>query len=319
MKPEEVVWLQAGKVRLGVVPRLGGRVMSMQFSGYEYLWRNPALVGPDLQPLVDPRPAPVELGDWQNWGGEKTWPAPQGWSGPGEWPGPPDAVLDGGAYRVLERSPSRVVLVSQYDARTGLRIRREIAVGSDESVSVVATLMNESPRRVRWAAWGVAQLAFAPHDVGNTSSGVQIEVAGGSDPLVLFSPLGTIGHARGDASTDPEANPSQGQSAVVRVPFADVVGKIGFPDATGRVRFRRSGRPDLLLDFAVDPEGSYPDGCRFELWMQTDHPGTLPGLDGFEATARLVELEPLSPVTDVYPGGSVTLATRWVWAPSADH
>ncbi|RMB61795.1 DUF4380 domain-containing protein [Tessaracoccus antarcticus] len=304
MSSQDVVWLQAGTIRLGVMPRLGGRMVSMCFGGHEFLWRNPALLGPKLELLAEAlQPlAGAGFSDWQNWGGDKTWPAPQGWSGPDEWPGPPDAVLDAGHYRILEKTRDRVVMESGFDSRSGLRIRRDLHISPDESVSVTATLTNETSRRVRWATWGVTQLAFDARDVRNDESAILVDVIGREEPRVLFAPLGEMAYTL-----------SQG---VVRVPFGETVGKIGFRSPAGRVRLQRSGQPTLILDFDVATQSVYPDDCPFQLWMQTDHGGPLPGLDGLEATARLVEFEPLSPLTDLDPDESVTLTSRWSVKPA---
>lgn len=304
MKSAEVVWLQVGTVRLGVMPRLGGRLISMCFDKQEFLWRNPALLSPDLELLANPSQPLPEAGfsDWQNWGGDKTWPAPQGWSGPDEWPGPPDATLDAGPYRVLEKSRDRVVLESGFDSRSGLRTRRDIHIVEDGSVSVTGTLTNETSGPVRWATWGVTQLAFEPRDVGNEQSAILVDVVGHEEPQGLFLPLGDI-----------EYTLSEG---VVRVPFAETVGKIGFRNPAGRARFQRSGHPILVLEFDVATGAVYPDNCPFQLWMQTDQDGPLNGLDGLEVAARLVEFEPHSPLTDLAPSESVTLTSRWSVQPA---
>lgn len=271
----------------------------MCFDGHEFLWRNPALLGPELELLAEPvRPlADAGFSGWQNWGGDKTWPAPQGWSSPDEWPGPPDAILDAGPYQVLKSSRDQVVLESGFDARSGLRIRRDIRITEDESVSVTATLTNETCQPVRWAAWGVTQLAFDASDVGDEGSAVLVGVVGHKEPQVLFAPLGEIGCAWSER--------------VVRVRFTEAVGKIGFRNSTGHVCLRRLGHPMLTLEFDVAAGAVYPDDCPFQLWMQTDYGGLLPGLGGLEATARLVEFEPLSPLTDLDFGESVTLTSRW--------
>lgn len=284
------------------MPRLGGRILSLTYEGHEYLWRNPDLVGDDLRPLVDPVALPRDAGfdQWQNWGGDKTWPGPQGWSGPGEWPGPPDAVLDAGTYEVAEHEPGRrVVLESGYDERSGLRISRDIAVASDGLV-VTSTLTNCSQHTVRWAAWEVMQLAFDEDDVDDAKAGVFVDVHDNRAPRVLFSPLGTMrGHQVNDET--------------ICVPFADVVGKLGFENARGDVRFRRSGFPEMSLHFTVDGGANYPDGCPFQVWMQTDADTSLPGLEGLDATARLVELEPMSALMNIEPGRNVFLQCGWTF------
>ncbi len=132
----EVWWLANDGLRLGIVPELGGRLLSLSGKdGRELLWRNDDLLTDDLR-FRDGhlhRPVSGGLGDWVNYGGDKTWPAPQGWAGADQWAGPPDPVLDSGAYTVTteERADAAVVtLTSGDEPRTGLRLGRRSNCGA---------------------------------------------------------------------------------------------------------------------------------------------------------------------------------------------
>src|SRR4051794_9265789 len=114
-----VTWLERGDLRLGLVPELGGRLLSVRHRGVELLWRNPALLGDDLRGEYTPNSG--RMGDWVNYGGDKTWPAPQGWDDPDQWPGPPDPVLDSGPYTAVADGDT-VTMTSAPDPRTGLRL-----------------------------------------------------------------------------------------------------------------------------------------------------------------------------------------------------
>lgn len=73
-----------------LAPQLGGRILAARLDRSEFLYRSDTLLADDCAAL-DPTAVGAhdgELGDWRNWGGDKTWPAPQGWSGPDEWAGP---------------------------------------------------------------------------------------------------------------------------------------------------------------------------------------------------------------------------------------
>src|SRR3712207_4599372 len=94
--PDEVVWLANGLLRIGLVPALGARILSLVAGERELLYRNPRLLDDRLHRLPGEAllpPVDGTLGSWRNYGGDKTWPAPQGWDGPDQWPGPPDEVL----------------------------------------------------------------------------------------------------------------------------------------------------------------------------------------------------------------------------------
>ncbi len=133
--PYEVVWLDNGVLRLGIVPALGGRLLALVHEGEELLWRNPALLDDRLHPAGGHRPARTSgpMANWRNYGGDKTWPAPQGWSSDAEWAGPPDPVRDSGPYGADVRTGpgfAAVTLTSEHDPRTGLRLRREIRLAA---------------------------------------------------------------------------------------------------------------------------------------------------------------------------------------------
>ncbi len=123
------LWLDNGIVRLGFVPESGGRLLSVRVGPVELLWRNPLLLDDDLTPVGGHVLAPNDgrMGDWVNYGGDKTWPAPQGWDGPHQWAGPPDPVLDSGPYTV-DATQDSVTLTSGDDPRTGLRLTRRFSL-----------------------------------------------------------------------------------------------------------------------------------------------------------------------------------------------
>jgi hypothetical protein len=87
-------------LELSIVPEIGGRIIQFVFDGHGYLFVNDSLAGKVL---------PYQEGEWNNYGGDKLWPAPQGWDGPHQWPGPGDPILDGGRfiYEILQAQGKR--------------------------------------------------------------------------------------------------------------------------------------------------------------------------------------------------------------------
>ncbi|MBE1530226.1 DUF4380 domain-containing protein [Actinomadura algeriensis] len=288
--PYDVVRLGNGVLRLGVVPALGGRLLSLVHEGDELLWRNPALLDDRLHPAGGHRPERTSgpMANWHNYGGDKTWPAPQGWSSDAEWAGPPDPVLDSGPYRADVRD-GRVTLTSEHDPRTGLRLRREIELDG-ASYLLRLTAENETAEPVRWALWNVAQ-----YPGGGT---VRVEVGPGfREPVELA--VGTAAPAW--------TRPAPG---TIEIPAQDVVGKLGFPEATGRLTYTRAGRR-LTMDFDVHDGAAYPDGgSRAEVWMEHPLPRPLDRLGGLAPPDRIVECEALGPWEPIAPGGSTSLTVR---------
>ncbi|GAB3576464.1 DUF4380 domain-containing protein [Amycolatopsis endophytica] len=281
----EVVWLDNGLLRLGLVPALGGRLLSLSGAdGREVLWRNDKLLTDELQLRREHRPVSGSLGDWVNYGGDKTWPAPQGWDHDGQWAGPPDPVLDSGPYSA-EVSAEVATLTSGDDPRTGLRLTRRFELRPGRGAyRLRLTARNTSDRTVRWALWNVTQLA-ADGDGGTYVGG----------PPEVTELLSGTGFPRWEANRG------------VYIPHQDVVGKLGFPAATGWLA-HTGGGVTYTQRFTVDADAEYPDeGSRVEVWMEYPLPSPLAELGDLDPPARIVEIEVLGPLTTLEPGATATL------------
>jgi hypothetical protein len=287
----DVYWLAADALVLGVVPNLGGRLLSMCVEGHELLWRNDTLLTDDLQPVPGHVPQPMHgtLGDWRNYGGDKTWPAPQGWSSPAEWAGPPDAVLDSGPYDVGVHDTNgsiSLTMTSAADPRTGLQLRRTLTVSDGNGFRLRLAALNTADSPVTWSLWNVTQLA----------GGGTVDVAVGplfTEPVALAIGTGVPTWRCTDERT-------------VEIGPQDVVGKLGFPYATGSLRYHHCG-VSVTWEFPVDDDATYPDGgSRAEVWMEHPQPAPLATLDGLDPPGRIVECEVLSPLRTLAPGDTMT-------------
>lgn len=280
-----VTWLDNGVVRLGFVPALGGRLLSFRYRGTELLWRNRLLLDDDLAAVGGHviRPNDGCMGDWVNYGGDKTWPAPQGWDGPGQWAGPPDPVLDSGPYTV--DLADGVTMTSGADPRTGLRLTRRFSLTAG-GYTLDLTATNVSRRPVRWALWNVTQFP----------GGGDVFVALRDNPAPVVDLVAGTGNPRWSAV-----------DGGALVPAQDVVGKLGFPGAAGTLSYERD---DLRTTFRfdVDPAATYPDiGSPVEVWLEHLLPEPLAALGDLDPPAHIVECEVLGPLTDLAPGASAEL------------
>jgi hypothetical protein len=88
----DAVVMQNGIITIATVPAIGGRVMQYDLGTLPSI-----LVNSDTTLLGKTR-TPAKNGNWYNFGGYKTWPAPQSAWNAGGWPPPP--TLDYGAYTV---------------------------------------------------------------------------------------------------------------------------------------------------------------------------------------------------------------------------
>lgn len=304
-----LIRLRNSLVSAVVAPDIGGRIISYVVGEHEWLWRNPALLDPDLTPAIplERLPAPESFATWANFGGDKTWPAPQGWDGPDQWAGPPDGVLDGGAYSVERAGPLDVRLASAVDPVTGLRVRRDIRLAPrSTALTVTSSLTNCADAAAAWSVWEVTQLATAP-------------AAALPDAAVLVG----IDRADGDDGNAPAVSPVTRlldigpltydlTASHIRIPVQDRVGKLGFPLCNGEIRLDLGAPGAFTQNFAVERSAVYPDrGSRAELWMQYPTPRPLRRFPDLHPNAHLVELECLSPLTLLAPGESVALTVTW--------
>lgn len=300
-----------GTIALTFLPTVGGRLLSIVASGRELLWRNPQYFDADLR-AVRPRSTWAALDEtfasWANVGGSKTWPAPQGWAGKGEWAGPPDAVLDAGVWTVDaaedEHGDMIVSLTSPDDARTGLRTTRRFELpSSGAEFTQLTTFTNVSDRPVAWSIWEVCQV--------DTSAGAGLPEGDAAIEVEVDGPKGAetvdLGDYRGSVTAD-----HVGRQVIL--PIQDVVAKIGFPSASGRIAYRG---PDAGLEIRFEPVpgADYPDGgSRAEIWMQSPQQQPIVELSGLHPDAYLAELEVLSPRSVIGPGRSIDYGLQWrVW------
>jgi hypothetical protein len=304
----DVLQVDTCELRLAFLPGIGGRLISLRRHGDELMWHHPRLLDADVRPVLPVQEWPVAdgtMGSWSNVGGSKTWPAPQGWDGVDQWPGPPDPVLDGGAYcaTTIETGAGQLELelVSSPDDRTGLVITRRFAftVGSPDFVQT-STFRNFSDRHRRWAVWDVTQVdTSSMAKECPATSGIFVTDSSSDDPVELLSVTGNVKFRR----QDPD---------LVRIPVQPVLAKLGFPHATGLIQFIRPDGSGLRISFMPEPDAPYPDeGSRVELWLQHPIPDALPEFGGLHPDAHLVELEVLSPLAELAPGGECSLTTRW--------
>jgi hypothetical protein len=153
-------WIVRGPLEIGLVPQVGGRVMSMRWRSHELSFVHSEHAGRmiEVPGLTDVRRAKRDLG-FIHWGGDKTWLAPQE-----RWTDDvPFLDLDAGPYalEVEHGGPDlvRIALRSAVCRETGVRLTRTITVRADvEDVVVEHVLENASAAKVAWGLWDVHQI-----------------------------------------------------------------------------------------------------------------------------------------------------------------
>ncbi len=146
--------ISSEKLSLGIVPVIGGRVISLQFEGQELFFVQKEHAGETFlfREGQDFAATKRQMG-FRLWGGDKTWVAPQS-----EWSeGIPPLVLDAGRYQSDLRG-NRLLMQSDPDPETGLAISREISLDTKERVTLKQSFQNCSQKTIKRSIWNVSQV-----------------------------------------------------------------------------------------------------------------------------------------------------------------
>lgn len=295
---------------LTFLPQFGGRLISIQSAGQEFLWRNARLLDGTLRaclPLTSWRRTGRSLSEWENPGGSKTWPAPQGWQSADQWAGPPDPVLDSGSWAFHASSHGDVAIVtmsSPVDPRTNLRVVREFTVPPvGHSFSQRTSFTNVGAAPVRWSIWEVCQVPLGDERSGDAAAYVDVSSAAPHAHVDLGSYVGSI-------------SPTSVTDDILRVALSQVVAKRGFPSSTGHLLYRSATGKSIAMSSDVVAGADYPDGgCPAEIWMQYPSGAPIDALAGFEPVDSYAELELLSPLHEIAPEATVSSALAWTVHP----
>lgn len=271
-----------GAIRIGIVPQIGGRIMSLQFRGEELLYApDPASARvPDLGP-VDDLAALKRMTGFRLFGGDKTWVAPE-WAWLERCP-PLD--LDAGAYRCTVEADD-CVMTSPVCRETGLQVMRRVGFVADVNstdIHLVETLKNTTDKPLERAVWNVTQVArpFNVH-VPVVSGGLRSYHL---EDTTLPDPLLTPVEKDGWATIPCAGNVCFKFGAIVRE------GQIVVVKATpqGRVVFTRF--------FDIAPDGAYAHQSMVEVFNSPRYP--------------YGEVEVQAPLSVIPPGGQVSLMQQW--------
>jgi hypothetical protein len=281
-------WIRRGPLELGLVPGVGGRLMSMRWHGHELSFVHPQHAG--RRPSLPAAAAVVgalkrELG-FVHWGGDKTWLAPQE-----RWiEAMPFLDLDSGAYELtVERDDGahvRIAMRSPVCREVGVRLTRTIDVpGDDEDFTVEHTLENASDDAIAWGLWDVHQL---------------------NGPGIAYVPRRAASPFRDGV----KAYPAEGDSEGARADVVRLLGDVAAIDCRRPRWFKFGSDADEgwalgvvetargLVGYrkAVAPTGGYGHDCVVEVYNDPHRP--------------YFELEAHGPVVTLAPGARTTLVER---------
>jgi len=131
----EVITLSRGDITLSVEPALGARVSSLTFAGREILQTRRDSLG--LQ--------------W----GSTVWTSPQS-----DWNWPPITTFDSELFAVSQLREGVILLESQRDPDTFLRMRKRISLGNNNDVGLTYWVTNEGSSSVKVALWENTRIPY---------------------------------------------------------------------------------------------------------------------------------------------------------------
>ena len=170
--------LSLGDVGIGIVPQIGGRIMSLTCVGEELFFVQDEYKGEVcyFAEGIDLKKEKQRMG-FRYWGGDKTWVAPQeAWS-----EAVPPLELDAGQYQVKLKE-NGIEMTSLPCRETGLQIIRDIVIKDDQTIVLNQTFRNISSAVVKWGIWNVTQI-LRPFDIYLPAKKEQIRVYKGEDMI----------------------------------------------------------------------------------------------------------------------------------------
>jgi hypothetical protein len=282
-------WIRRPPLELGLVPQIGGRLMSMRWRGRELSFVHPDHAGRRV-PIagVDPGARKRTLG-FIHWGGDKTWIAPQD-----EWSDElPFLDLDSGEYTIdiARRDPdgAHVTLRSPACRELGVRLSRTVRVpAAGDWFEVEHVLENASPVPVTRGLWDVHQIR---------------------GPGIAYVPRRRAGSAFRDGV---KAYPAEGHSEGARADIVRLMDGVAAIDCRVPRWFKfgvdaeegwalgvvetASGLVGYVKEVPVVGGAADGHGCVVEVYDCPHHP--------------YFELEAHGPVTTLPPGAATTLVER---------
>lgn len=266
--------LSDGRSEAVVVPALGRVMRYGLVGGANWLWNSV--------------PGSVKSGEWRNWGGDKSWPAPQS-----QWPlsigknWPPSPAWDGVPHRAEVLPGGRLRLTSGLWPRWNCRVIREYSFDESGAFQISQTFEKTSGPPVELGLWNITQIAT---------------------PEAIFLPANPqSAYVNGfHWLTKPEKLPdiSLVRPNLLRIrPSGAGTNKIGVDAPLSTVVVVKNGL--AFRQSAARLAGSYPDGA-----LESGFPLEVFDIGGGGA-GHYMETELLSPLRLFYAGTRWTHSVKW--------
>jgi hypothetical protein len=286
----ERIDLTNGRIVLGVLPPLGGRVVLLKTTDGENL------LDADPRFWSAPFPPPALETPFAPWNGRILWVGPQSgfWSQQDLRPGlkeakavwPPDPFNETGRFEVVERTATRIRLQGAVSPVTGLAFEHEYEITGERTVRMKDTATNGRATPVSWDLWPNTRVRPEGFPYVLLDPAVKPRLDGPKPGARDAGPCpDTL--LRGWFSLPPGCQPTPPQQRLWTKAFLQ--------PATGLIAFFH-GRQLLLIRSALVPrERLHPEQAFVELYRAA----------GSQAT--VLELEMHGPYETIPPGARVSI------------
>ena len=273
----EAFWISDGKTKALVVPALGRVMNYSELNGDNWLWN---------AELKNGKPP---VGDWPNWGGDKTWIGPQS-----QWPqlfGKKWPPFEGTPFSAEVVSGGKLHTVSEVSPQTGARIIRDYW-HDDKTGDFIIQQSIEQIKGAPFSAsiWSVSQVAL---------------------PDAVFIPLDPNSAYENHFSWMDKGNGQAKWKATETLltvrPTLTGSFKIGADAPVSSIAAVKDGV--AFVQKTARPDGDYPDGATIADAKGAGFPVEL--YNGGTKNAPYVEMELLSPLRAYHRGARWIHTMRW--------
>jgi len=159
-KNENLIYIENGKVQVGILVEVGGTIVSLRYKGGENileadstLWNEPKADRPNINA------EPI----WKAYKGHTVWLGPQSdwWTKQNLYPElkktkstwPPDPWLIYGSYKIVKQTASSIIIESPKSPVSGVSILKNISISKMGKVTLIVTLKNTGNEPASWDIW----------------------------------------------------------------------------------------------------------------------------------------------------------------------
>jgi len=294
-------------ITLTFVPKLGGRLMQVEFNGHPYLFVNPKYRGKYISPEE-------AKGGWINYGGDKIWPMPEGDMDEHHWV-LASTALDDLPYRfevLAQGERCAVKLTGQPDTITGLQYERTISISSDSpEIQFHAVMKNATSHPLEWSVQSVSQYDLSDHE----------NAADYNHELWAYTPVNPDSsypdgyHVRSGLAEDPSFSIDKGMFQLHWMYFEN---EVWVDSRAGWLTvFDKQSKYGMVERFSFIANGNYPGkatvifykngpSVSFDKQGRASIPATTLAM-----TPYYMEAEINTPIVELPPGGTYAMDTTW--------